>query len=288
MCFSCRIIPCSKGTKIEQRNYPGWPIAYLAWYRASMFKGKRIAVVIPAHNEVELIVQAVEQVPDFVDDVIVIDDASTDGTSEVLRSAISRPGLYCLRHTKNNGVGGAIVSGYKHALKSGGEVVVVMAGDAQMDPADLPGLLNPVVDGRADYAKGNRLSWPGVFRVMPPARFVGNHVLSFLTRFTSGYREVRDSQCGYTAASARILAHLDLDGLYQRYGFPNDMLAHLHTAGARLAQITVRPIYGGERSGISWFTAFVLVPCVLLRSFWQRRLRGRRQGLPVAVSDKGN
>jgi glycosyltransferase involved in cell wall biosynthesis len=253
-----------------------------------MFKGKRIAVVLPAHNEAELIVQAVEQVPAFVDDIIVIDDASTDGTLEVLRSTVSRPGLYCLHHTTNNGVGGAIVSGYKHALKSGGQVVVIMAGDAQMDPADLPSLLDPVVKGRADYAKGDRLSWPGVFGAMPMMRFVGNHVLSFLTRFTSGYREVRDSQCGYTAASARILAHLDLDGLYQRYGFPNDMLAHLHTVGARLAQVTVRPIYGKERSGISLFTAFVLVPCVLLRSFWHRRLRGRRRGLPIAVSDKGN
>ncbi len=253
-----------------------------------MFKGKRIAVVIPAHNEAELIVQAVEQVPAFVDDIIVIDDASTDGTLDVLKSAISRPDLFYLRHATNNGVGGAIVNGYKHAQKRGGQVVVVMAGDAQMDPADLPDLLDPVVMGRADYAKGDRLSWPGAFRAMPLMRFIGNHALSFLTRFTSGYREVRDSQCGYTAASARILSRLDLDGLYQRYGFPNDMLAHLYTAGARLAQVTVRPIYGRERSGISLFTAFVLVPGVLLRSFFQRRRRSRRQGLPVAVSDKGN
>ncbi|MCP4199256.1 MAG: glycosyltransferase family 2 protein [Proteobacteria bacterium] len=253
-----------------------------------MFNGKRIAVVIPAHNEAELIAQAVEQVPEFVDDIIVIDDASTDGTLDVLRDTVSGLGLYCLCHKTNNGVGGAIVSGYKQALKRSADVVAVMAGDAQMDPADLPALLGPVVTGKADYAKGDRLSWSGVFGTMPLSRFVGNHVLSFLTRFTSGYREVRDSQCGYTAASAHILANIDLDELYQRYGFPNDVLAHLHSAGARIAQVTVRPIYGREQSGISFFTAFVLVPCVLLRSFLQRRRRSRRQVLPVIVSDKDN
>jgi glycosyltransferase involved in cell wall biosynthesis len=253
-----------------------------------MFNGKRIAVVIPAHNEAELIAQAVEQVPEFVDDIIVIDDASTDGTLDVLRSSVSRLGLCCLRHQTNNGVGGAIVSGYKQALKRSADVVAVMAGDAQMDPADLPALLGPVVTGKVDYAKGDRLSWSGVFGTMPLSRFVGNHVLSFLTRFTSGYREVRDSQCGYTVVSAGILANIDLDELYQRYGFPNDMLAHLHSAGAHIAQVTVRPIYGREQSGISFFTAFVLVPWVLLRSFWQRRQRSRRQVLPVVVSDKGN
>lgn len=252
-----------------------------------MFRGKRIAVVIPAYNEAELIVQAVQQVPDYVDDVIVIDDASTDGTLQVLRAAVSRPGLVCRRHLINSGVGAAIVSGYKQALRYGSDVAVVMAGDAQMDPADLPALLDPVVANRADYVKGDRLSWPGVFTSMPLLRFLGNHVLSFFTRFASGYREVRDSQCGYTVASAAILATLDLDRLYGRYGFPNDMLAHLHTVGARMAQVPVRPVYGLESSGISLFTGCVLVPCVLFRSFWQRRQR-RRQPMPMAVSDKGN
>jgi hypothetical protein len=108
---------------------------------------------------------------------------------------------------------------------------------------------------------------------MPLARFLGNHLFSALTRLTSGYREVRDSQCGYTAISRAALSRLPLRDLYARYGFPNDLLAHLHSIGSRLAQVPVRPIYGDEVSGISLYTALVRVPLVLLRSWLTRRRR---------------
>jgi len=246
-----------------------------------MLGGKRVAVVVPAYNEARLIERAVSQVPEFVDHLLVVDDASTDGTLAALNGSSRRPGLERIRHETNRGVGGAIVTGYRRALMIGADLVAVMAGDAQMDPADLPELLEPLVRGTADYAKGDRLSWPGAFGLMPFFRFVGNHVLSLLTRLTSGYRDVRDSQCGYTAVSRAALLRLDLDRLYTRYGFPNDILAHLHTAGARLAQVPVRPIYGDEVSGISWFTALVRVPIVLLRSYLTRRRRapGERRAL---------
>ena len=241
-----------------------------------MFEGKQVAVVVPAYNEARLIEKAVSQVPEFVDPVLVVDDASTDGTLDALNGSARRPGLECIRHETNRGVGGAIVSGYRRALRDGADLIVVMAGDAQMDPADLPALLEPLARGRADYAKGDRLSWPGAFRLMPFFRFVGNHVLTRLTRLTSGYRAVHDSQCGYTALNRSALLRLDLDELYTRYGFPNDILARLHTIGARLAQVPVRPIYGQEVSGISWFTALVRVPLVLLRSYLTRRRRAIR------------
>ncbi|MCP4675672.1 MAG: glycosyltransferase family 2 protein [Deltaproteobacteria bacterium] len=240
-----------------------------------MFGEKTIAVVVPAHNEERLIAEAVSQVPDYIDYVIVVDDASTDNTWRVLDSIQGKPSLFCMKHKVNRGVGGAIVTGYKRALELGADVVVVMAGDAQMDPGDLHRLLGPVVHGEADYAKGDRLSWPGVSREMPTIRFIGNHILTLMTKFASGYTEVRDSQCGYTAVSAGTLTRLELSSLYQRYGFPNDILAHLHTAGARLAQVSVRPIYGQERSGISLFTACIGVPGVLLRSFLNRRRQER-------------
>ena len=238
-----------------------------------MFDGKKIAVVVPAYNEERLIVKAVSLVPDYVDHVIVVDDASTDDTGGALASGVTREGLEYLRHEFNRGVGGAIVTGYARGLEIGADVIAVMAGDAQMDPSELPVLLKPIVRGAADYAKGDRLSWAGVFRVMPLFRFVGNHVLSVLTRFASGYKNVRDSQCGYTAVSAAALGRLDLEDLYARYGFPNDILAHLHSVGASLAQVTVRPIYAQECSGISLFTALVRVPLVLLRSYLCRRRR---------------
>lgn len=236
-----------------------------------MFGGKTIAVVVPAHNEERLIGKAVSQVPTFVDSVIVVDDASTDGTRASLAAVTDRPGLCCIVHDVNQGVGRAIATGYRRALEIGADVVAVMAGDAQMDPADLPLLLEPLIRGAADYAKGDRLSWPGVFRVMPLDRFIGNHLLTLLTRVTSGYRALRDSQCGYTAISARALGSLDLDSLYPRYGYPNDLLAYLHALGARLAEVPVRPIYGPETSGISLYTGLVRVPWVALRSFFRRR-----------------
>jgi len=236
-----------------------------------MLEGKTIAVVVPAYNEERLIARAVAQIPAFVDHVIVVDDASTDGTVAALAASPSRPGCELVRHGENRGVGGAIVTGYERSLRLGADVTVVMAGDAQMDPADLPRLVAPVVAGDADYTKGDRLAWPGVFHAMPLVRFLGNHALTRLTRLSSGYAEVRDSQCGYTAIGRAALARLDLAAVHTRYGYPNDLLAHLQSLGARLAQIPVRPIYGEEVSGISWFTALVRVPLVLLRSFMRRK-----------------
>ncbi len=238
-----------------------------------MFAGKRIAVVVPAHNEERLLPRTLTTMPSFVDDVIVVDDASTDRTARIASEPSPRPGTILVRHERNRGVGAAIVTGYERALALGADVVVVMAGDAQMDPADLPRLLEPVAAGRADYAKGDRLSWPGAPRLMPLTRFLGNHLFSALTRLTSGYREVRDSQCGYTVISRATLSRLDLPRLYTRYGFPHDLLAHLHSIGSRLSQVPVQPIYGEEVSGISWFTALVRVPLVLVRSWLARRRR---------------
>ncbi|MDJ0765780.1 MAG: glycosyltransferase family 2 protein [Myxococcota bacterium] len=249
------------------------------WYRGQMFGGKTIAVVIPAHNEEQLIAYAIRRVPSYVDVVIVVDDASDDDTKHAMHRAAPRPGLYFLTHAVNRGVGGAIVTGYKHALRLGAEVVAVMAGDAQMDPADLPQLLLPIVEESADYAKGDRLSHAHVASEMPLMRLIGNHALSLLTRYTSGYRDIRDSQCGYTAASAEILDALDLDALYEGYGFPNDMLAHLHAIDARVAQVTVRPIYGLEKSEISLVTAFFRVPRVLYHSRVNRIKKERKKPL---------
>jgi glycosyltransferase involved in cell wall biosynthesis len=235
-----------------------------------VFEDKRIAVVVPAHNERRLIARAVSCIPSFVDHVIVVDDASSDGTSAAL-AGHSRPNLVVLRHEENRGVGAAVVTGYRESIRLGADVAVVMAGDAQMDPDDLPRLLGPVVRAEAEYVKGDRLSWPGVHRVMPLERLIGNHVLTWATKLCSGFWEVRDSQCGYTAVSTDLLASMDLEQLFPRYGFPNDFLAHLRMCKGRLAQVPVRPIYGSERSGISWRIAAFGVPKVLARS-WARRV----------------
>jgi glycosyltransferase involved in cell wall biosynthesis len=247
-----------------------------------MYRQLRVAVVIPAYNEARAIGDAIASVPAFVDHVVVVDDASTDETSPRARDAAAgRDSCAIVRHTGNRGVGAAIVTGYRAALARGCDVAAVMAGDGQMDPDDLPALLAPIADGAADYVKGNRFLHPEVWTAMPPARIVGNLVLSTITRLTSGYRHVFDSQCGYTAIHARALAAIDLDGLFPRYGYPNDLLSRLHAAGMRVVDVPVRPIYGPHwKSGIHLGTALHPISWVLLRS-WGVRLaseaRARRR-----------
>jgi glycosyltransferase involved in cell wall biosynthesis len=234
-----------------------------------MYRQLRIGVVIPAFNESRAIERTVATTPEFVDAVIVVDDASTDDTA--VRAQIG-PNVQVVTHAKNRGVGAAIVTGYRHAIAGQLDVAVVMAGDGQMDPRDLPALLDPIAAGVADYVKGNRFMHPDVWTEMPAARIVGNVLLSAATRVTSGYHHVFDSQCGYTAIHTSALAKIDLDDLWERYGYPNDLLSRLHVAGVRVADVAVRPIYGAHwKSGINFGTALHPIPWVLLRS-WGTRL----------------
>ncbi len=235
-----------------------------------MYRHLSVAVIVPAFNEERAIRATIAAVPEFADHVIVIDDASRDATAEHA-CAPGRP-FELIRHGANRGVGAAIVTGYRRALAHGYDAAVVMAGDGQMDPTDLPALLDVLADDRADYAKGNRFRHPDVWRAMPPARLVGNLALSTATRFTSGYRHIFDSQCGYTAITRAALERIDLARVFPRYGYPNDLLARLHAAGMRVADVPVRPIYGPAwKSGITIGTAMYPVAYVLLRS-WTRRL----------------
>jgi glycosyltransferase involved in cell wall biosynthesis len=234
-----------------------------------MLNGKRIAVVVPAFNEADKIGRTIRSIPGFVDHVLVVDDGSRDATARIAgRSA--RRGLEVLAHARNRGVGAAIATGYRRALALGVDATAVMAGDAQMDPADLLGLLGPVLADRADYAKGNRLAWPNCWRQMPPSRYLGNLVLSFLTRLACGQR-VRDSQCGYTVASPAALRAIDPDAMFARYGYPNDLLGRLLRARARVLDVPVRPVYGTDwRSGIRIRAVILPLLFLLGRAFLRR------------------
>jgi glycosyltransferase involved in cell wall biosynthesis len=254
-----------------------------------MFKGRRIAVVIPAFNEAAKIARTVRSVPGFVDHVIVVDDASQDGTGRIARRS-QRRGLAVLRHERNRGVGAAIATGYAAAFEAGAEVTAVMAGDSQMDPADLSALVEPVVAGRADYAKGNRFAWPGVFHVMPASRMMGNIVLSYLTRVASGYGQVFDSQCGYTAANRRALSIILSGSVFPRYGYPNDILSRLGSHAARVIDVPVRPVYGPEwHSGIRIPRVVGPLLRLVLRGICVRFLRSLQRRVlrinPVALSE---
>ena len=237
-----------------------------------MYRDKNIVVVIPAYNEERLIGRVLESIPEFIDHIVVVDDASSDRTAEIIKTYQEKDQrITYIRHTKNSGVGGAIITGYKWARDTGIDVSVVMAGDGQMDPEDLPKLLDPVAEGRVDYSKGNRLFTGTAWRVIPKTRYLGNAVLSFLTKIASGYWHVADSQSGYGAVSLEVLRTIDLDSIYKRYGMPNDFLVRLNVYQFRVGDVSINPIYGiGERSGIKIHRVVFTLSTLLLKLFWWR------------------
>lgn len=237
-----------------------------------MYQNKTIAVVVPAHNEEKLISRVIDTMPDFVDRIIVVDDLSTDGTLSVLKEeAGHHSNLEVLSHDTNQGVGGSIATGYKRARDLHMDVTVVMAGDAQMDPADLPAVIGPIVNDKADYTKGNRLFLGESWELIPHYRYLGNSFLSFLTKIASGYWHIADSQCGYTAISLGALNAIDIDDIYKRYGMPNDLLIKLNIANMRVKDITVRPVYNiGEKSGIRLWKVIPTISMLLCRRFLRR------------------
>jgi glycosyltransferase involved in cell wall biosynthesis len=238
-----------------------------------MYKDKSVAVVVPAYNEEKMITQVLNTMPDFVDTIIVVDDASTDETVGIVMShhAYLTNRLVLLQHPHNQGVGAAIVTGYKYAVEHEITLVAVMAGDGQMDPEDLPRLMDPVIAGEADYTKGNRLFRGESWELIPHYRYLGNAVLSLLTKIASGYWHIADSQSGYTVISHQALKRLDLDRIYKRYGMPNDILISLNINNFRVKDVSIRPVYNiGEVSGIKLNKVIPSISLLLLRGFSKR------------------
>jgi len=235
-----------------------------------VLEGKTVAVVVPAYDEEALVATTIAGVPPFVDRIFVVDDASRDGTAAAARGA-GDGRVEVITHERNSGVGAAIVSGYHRAVEEGIDVTCVMAADNQMDPSDLEKIALPVARGELEYAKANRLITGEAWKVIPRSRYLGNAVLSLLTKIASGYWHVADSQSGYTAASREILEQLDLDRIYPGYGMPNDMLVHLNAWNARVRDIPSRPVYGvGERSGIKIRKVVPRISWLLLKGFFWR------------------
>ena len=242
-----------------------------------MWMQSRVVAVVPAWDEAPRIGRVVRGMPEWVDAVVVVDDASRDGTAEAARLA-GDARLHVVRHERNRGVGAAITSGYRRAgeLAPGErDVFVVMAGDGQMDPHDLPALVDPVARGAADYVKGNRFGSRDVVRTMPPSRLLGGLAFSWATSRAIGV-SVSDSQCGYTALARAEWARLDLDRLWPRYGYPNDLLSQLALRGLRIAEVPVRAVYADEVSRLK--PRHVPVVAAVVARAWVRRLRAARLG----------
>lgn len=234
-----------------------------------MYREHKVAIVVPAHNEAQLVGKVIKTAPELVDHIIVVDDASTDSTSEAAR-AMNDPRLALIRQDVNTGVGGAILNGHRQALTLGADISVVMAGDAQMDPDYLPALLDPIVDGDAQFTKANRFYGVGSFDGMPRHRIFGNVVLSFLTKAASGYWGLFDPQNGYTAIHRTALERLPLDRISQRYDFENDLLIHLNILRIPARDVPVPAVYGDEVSGMKLSKVAPRLLATLHRGFWRR------------------
>jgi glycosyltransferase involved in cell wall biosynthesis len=240
-----------------------------------MYKGSTVGVVIPAYNEEKLIGRTLDTLPDFVDRIIVVDDGSCDGTAERVQERTTQfQERLILIQQANQGVGGAIAAGYRWCRDHNIDVAVVMGGDAQMNPDDLPNLLDPVVGDEVDYAKGNRLFTGDAWRIIPRVRYLGNSIMSFLTKIASGYWHVADSQSGYTAANSTVLKTIDWDQMYKRYGQPNDLLVRLNVYNLRVRDVPVVPVYNiGEKSGVRPMRMIPKLSWLLLKLFVYRMVQ---------------
>ncbi|ACV34752.1 glycosyltransferase family 2 protein [Accumulibacter sp.] len=210
----------------------------------------RIAVVVPCFRVRDKIVGVIERIGPEVERIYVVDDACPEGTADLVQSVCRDPRVDVIRLAVNQGVGGAVSEGYRCALRDGAQIVVKIDGDGQMAPELVPELISPILAGHADYIKGNRFFFLGGVRQMPAVRLVGNAVLSFLTKLSTGYWQVFDPTNGFTAVSRQALQRCDLARVSKRYFFESDMLFQLALARAVVADFPMKAVYADEQSSL--------------------------------------
>ena len=236
-----------------------------------MYKDHTIAAVVPAYNETKLIVKTITTMPEWVDFIVVVNDCSTDDTSAKARS-VDDPRVVVIDHVTNTGVGGSILVGHARAMELGADVNVVMAGDAQMDPAYLPDLLDPICENGYEFTKANRFFSATSYRGMPLVRMLGSVALSFATKVGSGYWNLFDPQNGYTAVHRSALRRLDFSRIARGYEFENDLLIWLNIANARAKDVPIPANYGEEVSSMKIHRAARAIAGLLIRGFWRRMI----------------
>jgi dolichol-phosphate mannosyltransferase len=232
-----------------------------------------IAVVIPAYHVANAIEAVLKDLPDYLCHIIVVDDASPDNTSELVQAFASHDKrIVLVRHEQNQGVGGAMLTGFRKALELGAQVIVKIDGDHQMDPTYVPALVTPLLEGKADYAKGNRFRDFESLRHMPLVRRVGNLGLSFLTKAATGYWNCFDPTNGYFAIRSEMLAQLPLERIDHSYFFETSMMANLYLLNAFILDVPMPARYRGERSSMSIWRVLVEFPAKLLATLLRRLL----------------
>lgn len=230
-----------------------------------MYKNKLIGVVIPCHNHDEQIGSVIETIPDFIDHIVVVDDSSDNPLPDFNSKRVE-----VIRTPGNQGVGGATVAGFKKLLEDEPSIIVKMDADGQMDPRYIPDLLDPLIAGRAEYAKGNRFHDFQSIRQIPFMRRIGNLALSFLTKIATGYWNNFDPNNGYFAIRADLLRKIDIDRLHKRYFFETSLISRLYFHRARIRDVAMPAIYLGEPSGLKIWKELFFFPPRLLKIFIRR------------------
>jgi len=213
-------------------------------------QGRYIAVVIPCYKVTRHIIGVISKIDKIVWRIYVVDDCCPDGSGEFVKKHCKDKRVVILKNDINLGVGGAVMRGYQEAIKDGAEVIVKIDGDGQMDPALLPKFVRPILEGRADYTKGNRFYDLRNIKRMPKVRIFGNAVLSFMTKFSTGYWNIFDPTNGYTAIHANVAKHLPFEKISKRYFFETDMLFRLNILRAKVVDIPMDAVYGDEKSNL--------------------------------------
>jgi glycosyltransferase involved in cell wall biosynthesis len=229
-----------------------------------------VAVVVPCYRVAPGVLEVLKHIGREADRIYCVDDACPDESGKFIEKQCRDPRVTVIYHQKNQGVGGATVTGFRAALEDGAEIVVKIDGDGQMDPALLPRFLNPILEGRADYCKGNRFFSVESVQSMPAIRLLGNALLSFVSKLSSGYWNIFDPTNGYVAIHNRVLAELPLEKIHQRYFFESDMLFRLNTIGAVVEDVPMKARYAGEHSSLR--VGRVLLPFLFnhIRNFGKR------------------
>ena len=231
----------------------------------------KIAAVIPAYRVEGEIAEVLRGLPSFIRHIIVVDDASPDSTSDIVAALAKRDRrLILLRHEHNQGVGGAMVTGFRKALELGAQIVVKVDGDGQMDLSHLPELIRPLIEGKADYAKGNRFRDFIALQKMPFIRRLGNMGLGFLAKAATGYWHLFDPTNGFLAIRAETLAQLPLERIDRSYYFETSMLANLYLLSAVVCDVPMPARYQGEASNLIIRRVLFEFPFKLLFTFIRR------------------
>lgn len=217
---------------------------------ANPLSDARIAVVIPCFKVTQHIADVILAMPSIVWRIYVVDDACPDGSGKFVEANVSDPRVQVIFHAENQGVGGAVMTGYQAAITGGADVIVKVDGDGQMDPSLIPDFILPIIMGEADYTKGNRFYDLEEIRAMPRVRLFGNAVLSLMAKLSTGYWDLFDPTNGYTAIHADVARHLPFAKISKRYFFETDILFRLNTMRAVVVDVPMSAKYGEEVSNL--------------------------------------